>query len=95
MASSLLCGFPLVVRGGGYSLVVIHELLIAVASLLVAHRLSPIQASGFAQVVSVVLDLWILEHRLIVVVQGLNLLYLIHSILELTFFVLSVECTLL
>ena len=32
VGSCLLCGFPLVVGGRGYSLVVVHELLIAVAS---------------------------------------------------------------
>ena len=37
--SSLLTGFSLVATSGGYSLVAMHGLLIAVASLIAEHRL--------------------------------------------------------
>ena len=40
------CGLSLVVASGGYSLVVAHRLLIAVASLFVKHRLQGAQASS-------------------------------------------------
>jgi len=42
---SLLQGFSLVVASGGYSLIVVHKLLIAVASLVAEHRLQGTQAS--------------------------------------------------
>ena len=43
--SSLLLGLSLVVVSGGYSLVVLHGLLIAVASLVAEHRLQGAWAS--------------------------------------------------
>ena len=43
-----MCRFFLVLQGGGYSLLVVCELLVVVASLVVEHRLWGIQASVVA-----------------------------------------------
>ena len=40
-----MCGLSLVVASGGYSLVVVRRLLIAVAYLVAEHRLQGVQAS--------------------------------------------------
>ena len=44
--SSLLCRFSLVVASWGYSLVVVHGLLILVASLVAEHRLKGFSCCG-------------------------------------------------
>ena len=56
-------GFSLVVTNGGYSLVTVHRLLIAVASL-VKHRLQGSQASVVVAHGLCSFGSWALEHRL-------------------------------
>ena len=62
--SSLLDSFSLVADSGGYSVVMVHRLLIMVASLVAEHRHLGIRASvvvacGLSSHLS-----WALEHRL-------------------------------
>ena len=56
--------FSLVVANGGYSLIVVHGLLITVASLVAEHRLKGSQASIAAACGLSSCDSQVLEHRL-------------------------------
>ena len=57
-------GFSLVAENGGYSRVVVHELLIAVVSLTPEHGLKGAQASATAAYVLSSCISWALRHRL-------------------------------
>ena len=58
------CRLSLVAARSGYSLVVVHEPLIAAASLIVEHRLQRMQASVAAVCGLCSCGSWVLEHRL-------------------------------